>query len=242
MTHQKIALITGGAKRIGAVISQFLHEQGFSIAIHCNTAISDANALNIQLNKQRKNSSCVIQADLRDANCYQKIINTVIEQLGRLDVVIHNASVFYPTPLEEATLENWEDLVSTNIKAPFFLAQAAVPFLREKKGCIVNITDVYAEKPLKFYNIYNISKAALKMMTETFAKELAPHIRVNAVAPGSILWPEKQMDLSLQEKILRKIPLKRQGTPLDIAKAVWFLIDSSYITGQTIIVDGGKSI
>jgi pteridine reductase len=237
----KIALITGGAKRIGALISQFLHEQGFSIAMHCNTSLAEATLLNTQFNKQRKNSSCLVQADLRDANDYQKIINAVVDQFGRLDVVIHNASVFYPTPIEEATLENWDHLLNINVKAPFFLTQAAAPVLRKYQGCIVNITDVYAQKPLKFYNIYNISKAALKMMTETLAKELAPHVRVNAVAPGSILWPEN-MDLLLQAKILQKIPLKRQGIPLDIAKAIWFLIDSPYVTGQTIIVDGGKSI
>ena len=238
----KVALVTGGARRIGAAISKFLHGQGISVVIHCNTAISEANQLAAQFNAQRENSSFVIQADLCNLDQPVKILEGISAKLGRLDVLVHNASVFYSTPIEQTTSDNWENLFNINLKAPFFLTQAALPLLRENSGCIVNITDIHAQKPLKFYSIYSAGQAALKMMTEALAKELAPNVRVNAVAPGAILWPEKYIYPLLKKKILDKIALKRQGYPIDIAKAVWFLIDSPYITGQTVVVDGGRLI
>jgi pteridine reductase len=237
---KKVALVTGGAHRIGAAISKFLHAQGMSVVIHCNTAISEAEQLAAQFNAQRENSSFVIHADLCQLDQHVKILEAISSHFGRLDVLVHNASVFYPTMIEQVTSDTWENLFTINLKAPFFLTQAALPLLSESRGCIVNITDIHAQKPLKCYSVYSIGQAGLKMMTEALAKELAPSVRVNAVAPGAILWPEKQMDLSLQKRIIYKIALKRQGNPIDIAKAVWFLIDSPYITGQTVVVDGGR--
>lgn len=236
----KVALITGGAKRIGATISQFLHQQGMSVAIHCHTSVAQAQQLTDQLNAQRNHSAIVIEANLNDMNQHKKIIQKIRETWGRLDVVINNASIFFPTPYANASLTEFDDLINTNLKAPFFLTQAALPLLQANKGSIINITDIHAQKPLKNYTLYTMSKAGLKMMTESLAKELAPTLRVNAVAPGSILWPEKNLDIHQREKIIQKIALKRQGQPIDIAKAVWFLIDCDYITGQTIIVDGGR--
>lgn len=238
--NKNVALITGGARRIGAVITEFLHQQGMSVAIHCHASTSEANRLAEKLNTHRANSAFVVCEDLQNFEQYQKLIESVIHQFGRLDVLINNASVFYPTPFEKATSDMWKKMMDVNLKSPFFLTQAALPFLQENSGCIVNITDIHAQKPLKFYNLYSMSQASLKMMTESLAKDLAPNVRVNAVAPGAILWPEKHADISLQEKILNKIPLKRQGDPVDIGKTVWFLIDSPYVTGQTIVVDGGR--
>ncbi len=236
----KVALITGGAKRIGGAISEFLQQQGMSVAIHCYTALAEAEQLANKLNAARKNSAIVVQTDLNNNSSYEQLVNQIVKKWGRLDVLVNNASLFCPTPFKEASLQAFDDLLTTNLKAPFFLAQAALPLLQETSGCVINITDVHAQKPLKSYSLYTMSKAALKMMTESLARELAPTVRVNAVAPGAILWPEKNLDLAGREKIIAKIPLKRSGSPLDIAKAVWFLIDCEYITGQTIVVDGGR--
>lgn len=242
MKHAKVALITGGAKRIGATISQFLHEQGISVAIHCHTSVTQAQQLADKFNAQRNHSAIVIEADLNHIDQHENIIQKILENWGRLDVLINNASIFFPTPYAKASLTQFDDLINTNLKAPFFLTQAALHALQASKGCIINITDIHAQKPLKNYTLYTMSKAGLKMMTESLAKELAPTLRVNAVAPGAILWPEKNLDgyISQREKIIQKTALKRQGQPIDIAKAVWFLIDCDYITGQTIVVDGGR--
>lgn len=236
----KVVLITGGARRIGKVITEFLWQQGMSVAIHCHTAITEAEQLAERLNAMRANSAMVVPLNLVEILHYERMITAVLEQWGRLDVLINNASMFYPTYFSEISLKTWDDMLTTNLKAPFFLAKAALKPLQANSGCIINITDIHAQKPLKFYSAYTISKAGLKMMTESLARELAPHIRVNAVAPGAILWPEKNLDVEKRKKIIEKIPLKRQGQPIDIAQAVGFLIDSTYITGQTIVIDGGR--
>lgn len=236
----KVAFITGGARRIGRTISEFLHQQGFCIAIHYHTAADEAHSLAETLNKQRKNSCLLLQANLKDFNRYEKMIADILEKYGRLDVIINNASEFYPTPLSKTSLNDFDALFQINLKAPFFLAQAALTPLKENSGCIINITDIHAQKPLKKYSLYSMTKAGLKMMTESLSRELAPDIRVNAVAPGTILWPQDNINTAQKEKILQKTPLKKQGNPLDIATAVLFLINSNYITGQTIVVDGGR--
>jgi pteridine reductase len=235
----KVALVTGGAKRIGRGISEFLHQQGLFVAIHCHTATDEAQTLVNALNIKRENSCMMVQADLKNLNDYPKIINAVVEKWGRLDILINNASAFYATPFKTAALEDFDDLFTINLKAPFFLIQAASTALQKYSGCVINITDIHAQKPLKFYSLYCMTKASLKMLTETLSRELAPKIRVNAVAPGSILWPQN-LNTEQKTRILEKVPLKRQGKPIDIAKTVWFLIESDYITGQTIMVDGGR--
>lgn len=239
-TNTPVALITGGAKRIGRAISEFLHQKNICVVIHCRTAITEAQQLADKFNAERKNSALVIQADLKNKDQHEKIVGEILKKWGRLDVLVNNASIFYPTPFKETSAANFDALMTSNLKAPFFLTQAALKPLQENSGCVINITDIHAQKPLKFYSLYTMSKAALKMMTESLARELAPAIRVNAVAPGAILSPAENPDLLLREKIMQKIPLKRQGQPMDVAKAVWFLIDSPYITGQTIVVDGGR--
>lgn len=242
MKNNRVAFITGGARRIGAAISEFLVKQGLRVAIHCHTSLVEAQALADQLNHQRQDCAMVIQGNLKNSDQYAKWVNAVLEKWQRLDVLVHNASAFYPTPCSLATPENFDDLFLTNVKAPFFLTQAVLLSLKQNQGCVINITDIHAEKPLRQHSLYSMTKAGLKMMTAALAKELAPQIRVNAIAPGAVLWPEQQCDREQQAKIIEKIALKRQGTPLDIAKAVWFLIESNYITGQTIRVDGGRVI
>lgn len=242
MPHKdsKVALITGGAKRIGRNISEFLHQQGLFLAIHYHTAINEARTLVDTLNAKRENSCMMVQADLKNMDDYPKIIDTIIAQWGRLDILVNNASAFYPTPFKTATVEDFDDLFAINLKAPFFLTRAALTYLQKHSGCVINITDIHAQKPLKFYSLYCMTNAGLKMMTQALSRELAPLVRVNAVAPGSILWPQKKLSAKQQAHILQKIPLKRQGKPIDIAKTVWFLIESDYITGQTVVVDGGR--
>lgn len=236
----KVVLITGGAKRIGRAISQFLHQKGMLVAIHCHTSMHEAQELAARFNAKRENSSIVVQGNLKVVEQHANFIGAVLKQWGRLDVVINNASVFFATPFATASCEDFNDLLDTNLKAPFFLAQAAIKPLQAVCGCIINISDIHAQKPLKFHSIYCMAKAGIKMMTESLSRELAPNIRVNCVSPGAILWPEKDVDSLLREKIIQRIPLKRQGKPLDIAKAVWFLINADYMTGQTVVVDGGR--
>ena len=236
----KTALITGAAHRIGAQISQTLHSNGYNVIIHYKNSKAAAEALSTQLNQIRKHSASTWQADLNDI----KVLDNLNHSIDSLDLLVNNASVFYPTPIHTSTLEQWNDLINTNLTAPFFLATALAPKLKENSGCIINIVDIHSERPLKNHAIYNISKAGIAMMTKTLAKELAPNIRVCGVSPGSILWPENDAELSDIEKnkMLGKIALNKQGSPIDIANTVLFLANSSYITGQIIIVDGGRTL
>lgn len=244
-TQTKVALITGAAQRIGAVIAALLHENGMNVVIHYRDSKQAAEALCTQLNQARPDSAITLQSDLNVTQTFPDLINKAQQHWGRLDALVNNASSFYPTPLGTMTEDNWEDLMASNVKAPLFLSQLAAPFLKIQQGCIINITDIHAQRPLKNYTIYCIAKAGLVMLTKSLAKELGPDIRVNAVAPGAILWPSEGNEVSddIAQKILQSTCLKRQGTPEDIAKTVLFLIkDAAYITGQIIAVDGGRML
>lgn len=236
-------LITGAARRIGACIARELHMAGAAIAIHYRGSAADATALADELNAQRSGSALIVHADLLDTPRLAGLVAEVVAQTGRLDTLINNASTFYPTPLDELTEEHWDDLLGTNLKAPLFLAKAAAPHLREHHGLIINIVDIHAQRPLRNHPIYGPAKAGLAMLTRSLARDLAPVVRVNGIAPGAILWPEDGMTDEVAQGIIRQVPLRRTGEPGDIARAVLFLAkDAPYVTGQIIAVDGGRSI
>ncbi|SFV88540.1 FolM Alternative dihydrofolate reductase 1 [hydrothermal vent metagenome] len=236
----KTALITGGAVRIGAQIAKTLHAHNYTIIIHYRNSNKEAQALMNELNQVRTDSASLVQAELSDIQAVKILANSINE----LDVLVNNASVFYPTPMQEASEGDWQKIMATNVMAPFFLSQSLSATLSKNQGCIINIVDIHAQRPLKNHAIYNISKAGISMMTQTLAKELAPDIRVCGVSPGSILWPENEAELDgvQKNKMLNKIPLNKQGSPEDIANAVLFLANSPYITGQIISVDGGRTL
>lgn len=239
----KVALITGAARRIGAEIARTLHQAGMNIVLHYNASEEEAITLCSQLNKVRENSAVAIRADLMEPESEKILVKGAVDAWGRLDALVNNASRFYRTSVGKVTEYAWEDLINSNLKAPFFLSQAASPALTETKGSIVNITDIHAERPLRDYSVYCISKSGLLMMTRSLAKELGPSVRVNAVAPGAIMWPEGKSALNDQEKqrIIEQTALHRPGTAEDIAKAVLFFIrDAAYVTGQVLDVDGGR--
>ncbi len=237
------ALITGAAKRVGAVIARTLHDAGANVAIHYFSSSAPADALAQELNEQRADSAISLQADLRSIDAINSLVEKMVEQTGRLDLLVNNASTFYPTPIGTITDEQWEDLISANLKAPLFLSQAAHPHLREARGAIVNIVDIHARRPLRDHLIYGPAKAGLAMLTRSLAKDLGPDIRVNGVSPGAVLWPEEGLPEKIQQSIIREIALKRVGAPEDIAGAVLYLArDATYVTGQILAVDGGRSI
>ena len=237
------ALITGAAKRIGAAIASTLHEAGANVAIHYLSSERAANDLVAELNSRRAQSSFAIGADLRDVQALERMTREVLARAGRLDVLVNNASNFYPTPIGSITDDQWHDLIDSNLKAPLFLTQAALPALREARGVIVNIVDVHAQRPLREHPVYGAAKAGLAMLTRSLAKDLGPEIRVNGVAPGAILWPEIGMSEELRRGIIKQTALKRAGDPQDIASTVLFLVrDAPYVTGEIIAVDGGRSV
>jgi len=239
----KVALVTGAARRIGAAIAAALHREGADVAIHFRGSGGDASALVETMNAQRADSAMAIQADLSDIGSHPAILRRIVDWRGRLDVLINNASSFYPTPVGEISEEHWDDLIGSNLKAPLFLSQASVSELRKTHGAIVNIVDIHARRPLRDYAVYGAAKAGLAMLTRSLAKDLAPDIRVNGVAPGAILWPEHDMSDATRKTILAQIPLGRAGDPDDVAACVLFLVrDADYVTGQIISVDGGRSI
>lgn len=240
----KVALITGGAQRIGAHVARALHAQGMRLVIHYHTSETAARGLQKELHAQRENSVMLVRGDLTNSDKLLKnLVYETVNAFGRFDVLVNNASRFYATPFGEATERQWEELLSTNVKAPFFLAQASAPHLKKTGGCIVNIADIYGDRPLSNYPIYSIAKAGIVMLTKALARELGPEVRVNGVAPGVILWPEAGLDEMSKQRIVSRTPLKRAGDPADIARAVLFLIrDGGYVTGQTIAVDGGRSV
>ena len=241
--NDKVILVTGAARRIGAAIVTCLHEHGARLAIHYRGSRDAAEKLAADLNKVRENSATALQADLADTDKLPALIAAVLDWGGRLDGLVNNASSFYPTPLGSISEKQWDDLVGSNLKAPLFLAQAAIDPLRRSAGAIVNIVDIHAQRPLRNHAVYGSAKAGLAMLTRSLAKDLAPHIRVNGVSPGVILWPENGMSDVVQESILRQIPLQHAGKPRDIAACVLYLLrDASYVTGQIIAVDGGRSI
>lgn len=239
---QKIVLITGAARRIGAQIAKVFHEAGYGVVLHCRDSRVEAEALMRLLNEKRKGSAWVVKADLQSVEQIQKMLKELIAKTGRLDVLINNASTFYETPLGMAKEAEWDDLMGSNLKAPFFVSQAAFNELKKTNGCIVNLVDIYAKRSLSNHSIYSTAKAGLSALTESLAKELAPEVRVNGVSPGVILWPENQ-SVELGEEVVKRIPLQRQGSVDDIAETVLFLSkNAGYITGQVIAVDGGKSL
>ncbi|HVF65090.1 MAG TPA: pteridine reductase [Casimicrobiaceae bacterium] len=242
--HGKVVLITGGAKRVGAGICRKLHAAGANLMLHYRASAGEARLLQAELNHARPNSVALIQADLLDTAKLPSLVEQTLTTFGRLDALVNNASSFFPTPIGEITLEKWDDLIGTNLRAPTVLAQAAATALRKSQGAVVNITDIHAERPLKNYVIYTVAKAGLSGLTRSLARELAPDVRVNAIAPGPILWPDdEQFDELSRQRIVSHTPLKREGTPDDIARAVHFLlVDASYITGATIAIDGGRHI
>ena len=241
--NNKVVLVTGAARRIGAAIVTRLQENGARVAIHYRGSATEAEELARTLNNSQPGSAETFRADLLRIEDIGRLIGDVVEWAGRLDCLVNNASTFYPTPVGKITEGDWDDLVGSNFKAPLFLSQEAAPHLRESGGVIINIVDIHAQRPLRDHPVYGPAKAALAMLTRSLAKDLAPEVRVNGVAPGAILWPEDGMTEATQETILRQVPLERAGHPDDIAGCVMYLLrDARYVTGQIIAVDGGRSI
>jgi pteridine reductase len=239
----KVALVTGAARRIGARICRTLHREGADVAIHYRGSTAEADALCADLNALRPDSAIAVQADLARTGNLPELIGTVASWHQRLDILINNASSFYPTPLGEVTEAHWDDLLGSNLKAPLFLSQAALTELRKARGVIINIVDIHARRPLRNHAVYGAAKAGLAMLTRALAKDLAPEIRVNGVSPGAILWPETGLSDQTKASILRQIPAGRPGDADDIAGCVLYLVrDANYVTGQIIAVDGGRSI
>jgi len=238
-----VALITGAAKRIGAGIARRLHAEGHDLALHYRDSAMEMDALLSELNANRGDSAIALHADLAQFDRLPELIANTVARFGQLDALVNNASSFFPTPFGQATPQHWDDLFAANARAPFFLSQAAAPHLRATQGAIVNIADIYAERPLRDHVLYGMSKAALVQMTRALAAELAPDVRVNAVAPGAILWPEEGRNQSAKNAMLARTPLQRIGTVEEIAETVrWLLRDATYTTGQVIRVDGGRML
>lgn len=240
-----VALITGAARRIGAHTARVLHANGYHVIVHFRTSAEEAETLVAELNRNREGSAIALQSTLNHQAAIEQLAEKSRAQWGRVDALINNASSFYPTPIGEATEAQWDDLLSSNLKAPFFLTQALAEELRKRKGVVINIADIHGKRPLKNHSIYCAAKAGNIMLTQSLARELAPDIRVNGIAPGAILWPEHdaELDAETQQSIIDRVPLERSGQPEDIAETIlFFLIKAPYITGQIIAVDGGRSI
>lgn len=245
--HQsKTVLITGAARRVGAVIARHLHGQGMNVVVHYRSSEEEAHAFCDELNNIRAHSAALLQADLHHTALLPGLISQAHAVWGRLDALINNASSFYPTPIGQTQESEWDELFGSNVKSAFFLMQAAAPLLAEHQGSIINITDVNVYRPLKKHAVYCAAKAGLHLLTQSFALELAPHVRVNAVAPSPVLLPDHAsmylFDSEEQAKFIEKVPLKRIGTPQDVAEAVYYLLNAAYVTGEVIAVDGGVSL
>ena len=238
-----VALITGSARRIGAAIARRLHAEGYDLALHYRGSTTEMQALAAELEAVRADSVLSLQADLAEFDRLPELVAKAVGRFGRLDALVNNASTFQPTPLGTATPAQWDALFASNARAPFFLSQAAAPHLKASRGAIVNLVDIYAERPLRDHPVYCMAKAALVMATRSLALELAPDVRVNAIAPGAILWAENETSDTKQQVMLARTPLARTGTPAEIAEAVrWLLRDATYTTGQVIHLDGGRSL
>jgi pteridine reductase len=238
----QVVLVTGAARRIGAALARGFHDEGAKVAIHYHRSAEEAEALRDELNRIRPNSAVAIGADLLCTEILPRIIDETIQAFGNLDVLINNASTFYPTPLGSISQEHWDDLIGTNLKAPLFLAQAAAPQLRKSRGLILNVIDIHSQRPLPEHTVYSTAKSGLAMLTRSLARELGPEIRVNGIAPGPILWPE-EIDEQVKHEIVSKTLLKRSGEPDDIVRtALFFAKDAPYVTGQILAVDGGRSV
>jgi len=244
-SNRKIALVTGGAKRIGHAICKMLHASGIDLMIHYRHSSDEAKNLQQELNGIRKDSASIIQADLLNLNVLPSLIHETMNVYGRLDILINNASSYYPTEIGKMNENNWNDLIGSNLKAPLFLSQLAADELIKTKGCIINITDTHIDKPKKNYIIYSIAKSGLTTLTKSLAQELSPEVRVNAVAPGPVLWPENNEEFNeiYKQRVISQTLLKKMGSPEDVAMAVKFLVlDAPFITGHILAVDGGRSI
>jgi pteridine reductase len=239
----KTVLITGGAKRVGAAIARQLHGAGANLAIHYRNSSGEAETLAAELNGMRAGSAAIVQAELLEVAKLPSLVQFAVSNFGALDVLVNNASTFYPTPIGEITPQTWDDLLGTNLKVPTFLSQAAAPALRRSQGLIINIIDIHALRPLRDHTVYCTAKAGLHMLTRSLAKELGPEVRVNGIAPGPIMWPEGHADSAKQRKIIERTILKRMGSPADIARtALFFAAHAPYVTGQILAVDGGRSV
>ena len=243
VNERPVAMITGAARRVGRVIARTLHQAGYDVALHYRGAHDQALELAAELEAKRADSTLLLQAELAQTAELPKLVWKTVQRYGRLDALVNNASAFYPTPVGEATEAQWDELFASNAKGPFFLTQAAAPHLRAAKGAVVNLVDLYASRPLARHSVYCMAKAALQMMTLALAKELAPEVRVNAVAPGAVLWPESGKAYADQQALVANTALKRTGTPEDVAGAVLYLVrDATFVTGTVLRVDGGRSL
>lgn len=239
----RCVLITGGAKRLGAAIGRRLHAAGADLVVHYHRSRPAADELVAELETARAGSALAVCADLHDVERLPALVEAALARFGRLDVLVNNASTFYPTPVGSITPAQFDDLVGTNLRAPLFLSQAAAPALRASQGLILNMVDIHGRRPLKAHPVYSAAKAGLVMLTRSLARELGPEIRVNGIAPGPVLWPERDLDESLKAEIVAKTALKRSGSAEDIARtAYFFAAEAPYVTGQVIAVDGGRSI
>lgn len=241
--HGKTALVTGAARRVGAAIARGLHAAGANVVVHYRGAGADAGRLEAELNAARAGSAMTVKGDLLAPIAPRALVSAALQRYGRLDVLVNNASTFYPTAVGGIEAAHWEELIGSNLRAPLFLAQEAAPHLAKVQGAIVNITDIHAERPLRGYVVYSVAKAGLAALTRSLALELAPAVRVNAVAPGTIAWPEDgQFEPAERERIIATTPLARTGTPGDIAQAVLYLCSAPFVTGHVLEVDGGRSV
>jgi pteridine reductase len=239
----RCVLITGGAKRLGAAIGRKLHAAGASLVVHYNQSRAEAESLVGELVTLRPGSALAVGADLHEVARLPGLVAAAVERFGRLDVLVNNASTFYPTPVGTITAAQFDDLVGTNLRAPLFLSQAAAPALAEARGLIINMVDIHGRRPLRAHPVYSAAKAGLVMLTKSLARELGPDVRVNGIAPGPVMWPERDLDETLKTEIIAKTALKRSGSPEDIARAAYFFaVDAPYVTGQVIAVDGGRSL
>ena len=239
----KVVLLTGAARRIGASIARTLQAAGANVMIHYHRSEAEARTLASELNNLRGGSAALVGGNLLETKKLGALVDATVKTFGQLDVLINNASTFYPTPVGEITEEHWNDLLGTNLKAPLFLTQAAAPALRLTHGLVLNIADIHGMRPLRRYTTYSVAKAGLIMLTKSLARELGPHVRVNAISPGPVMWPEDRTDRALQRKIIERTQLKRPGSPQDVARAALFLCaDAPYVTGQVLAVDGGRSV
>lgn len=238
----KVVLITGGARRVGAAITRRLHAAGANIAIHYRSSAAEAAALRDSLNALRPDSAIILGCDLLDAGLLDGLVQSTLARFGKLDVLINNASSFYATPVGSITLAQWDDLIGTNLRAPLFLSQAAAPALTASEGLLLNIVDIHGMRPLRHFPVYSSAKAGLIMLTQALARELAPRVRVNAIAPGPVLFPETGLTQEMRDSIIQRTLLKRPGSPEDIARAaLYFASEAPYVTGQVLAVDGGRS-
>ncbi len=237
------ALVTGAARRVGSAIVRALHGAGANVTIHCHRSLSAAQALAAELERTRPGSTAVVCSDLLDCAALPDLVTQTCERFGALHLLVNNASSFYPTPLGSITVQQWDDLLGSNLRAPLFLAQAAAPELRRSQGAVLNIVDIHGLRPLRDHAVYCVAKAGLIMLTRSLARELAPAVRVNAIAPGAVLWPEQGMSEERKRRIIGATALQRRGSPEDIARAVLFFAgDAPFVTGQVLAVDGGRSI